>query len=343
MKHLLCLLLVLLVIGGNAGSILAAYTESDGKGYEFAPEDITLADDAFHGRGKLPFTEWWYFQAMFDNGYSALMSVRVVSGLLDLVCIRLDIYNNSMVLSHQKRWYPLRDVVLSSERPFIQVQGHTLMSGSYDDSTQTFTFVVNVTFPESAAQLCFVGTTTGWKGELPGGEWWVVSLPNADVTGALRVHNTVVNVTGVGYHDHDWNFRRKTGATRGWQWGTCCTQQYTVVWANMLSTLAASQPILVVSTRDAGYVSIPSESIWFNPQDIHLNHRRFIPYFFTLGAMTDDVFLIVDLEAVSVQHEQFLGLIQYWRYHARGFGTVMVEGHAETVDGVFVAEYLRFR
>ena len=69
----------------------------------------------------------------------------------------------------------------------------------------------------------------------------------------------------------------------------------------------------------------------------------FIPYFFDIETMTDKVFLVVSMEVIDVDYDRFMGFMNYWRYHVKCSGTFMVDGHAETVDGVFIAEYIRFR
>ena len=38
--------------------------------------DITPKDDTFHGNINLLDIEWWYFDAVFDNGYSLHVGVR---------------------------------------------------------------------------------------------------------------------------------------------------------------------------------------------------------------------------------------------------------------------------
>jgi hypothetical protein len=38
--------------------------------FEFSPQDINLKDDAYHGSKGLQFTEWWYFDAALNDGYS---------------------------------------------------------------------------------------------------------------------------------------------------------------------------------------------------------------------------------------------------------------------------------
>lgn len=59
--------------------------------------------------------------------------------------------------------------------------------------------------------------------------------------------------------------------------------------------------------------------------------------------MADEVFLVVNMYASSIEHERLLGFMNYCRYHVKYTGIFMVNGHAETVDGVFIAEYVHFR
>jgi len=46
----------------------------------YSPKDISLEDDGFHGSTTSRFTEWWYFDAVCDNGYTVQMSVMIKLG-----------------------------------------------------------------------------------------------------------------------------------------------------------------------------------------------------------------------------------------------------------------------
>jgi len=344
MKRIAFLLLILILVAGNLFTGLAVDKKNINSTHGFSPQDIELGDDAFHGNGILPYTEWWYFDAMFDNGYSAQMSIRIVSVYgKQMAMMRLDFYKNSVFVSHQSLSYYFNEIVASSTVPLAQLQGKTIMVGSCDNSTGDFIYDVSFDFSGNAAALRFVGCTKGWKGLLNSGAGWAVILPRADVTGTITVNDTTMNVTGVGYHDHDWNVKSRMAVSFGWFWGKIDSSNFTATWSTILTTRTIVQPIMVVNKKNAGYIAIPSETIWFSAKDLHLDHFMFVPQFFNIETMTDKVFLVVNMEVISVNHERFMGFMNYWRYHVKCSGIFMVDGHAETVDGVFIAEYFRFR
>jgi hypothetical protein len=344
MKQAIPLLFLILLLVGISGTGITHENTNPGKLFDFSPQDITLVDDAFHGHGMLPFTEWWYFDAMFDNGYSAQMSIRIASLYgKGMVFVRLDLYNNTLLLSHNSQLYPVNEIVASSTLPLVQLQGKTIMAGSCNTSTGEFIYDVSFEFPENAARLRFLGCTKGWKGILNSGAWWAVILPHADVTGTIIVNNTTINVTGVGYHDHDWEVDTRMCVNFGWFWGKINTKEFTATWSTILTTRATTQPILIVNVKNAGYISVPSKTIWFTAEDFSLDHFMLVPQSFSVETMTDDVFLVAHMQTISVHHERFMGLMNYWRYHLKCSGTIMVNGQAQTVDGVFIAEYIRFR
>ena len=47
--------------------------------FSFSPSDIKMQDDAFHESKSSRYAEWWYFDAVFDNGYSIQVAVRILS------------------------------------------------------------------------------------------------------------------------------------------------------------------------------------------------------------------------------------------------------------------------
>jgi hypothetical protein len=310
---------------------------------EFSPQDIELRDDAFHGRGLRPYTEWWYFDAMLNNTYSVQMSVRTLGVYgKGLVFVRLDLYKNGTLINHNTLSYHLKEAFLSSMKPFVQVQGKTILLGSYDNTTKSYVYEVSFDFLGSAAHLFFKGCTKGWKGQHQSGDWWAVILPRADVSGTITIDNTTIQVNGSGYHDHNWDVSTQVFFHFGWFWGRFNSEEYTAVWSAILTTRVTPQPILVINIKNEGYITIPSETIWFSVKNIHLNHLKFVPFYFTVETVTSRVFLVVHLEVVHVEHERVMGWMNYWRYHVKCTGIFMVDGHSETVDDVFIAEYIRF-
>jgi len=309
-----------------------------------ALQDVTLRDDAFHGHGKLPYAEWWYFDAVFDNGYSMTMGVKVFSFLgRGGVNTRLDIYHQGTLVMESKKTSSLKEFYASIEIPLVAVAGKELFQGSYDSVNGRFVYNVSWEASQGAVSLHFVGCTQGWKRQQQAGDWWAVVLPRAIVNGTITIGGTTMNVTGTGYHDHNWGVHPRIALNYGWFWGTFESADYSVTWAIVYPTRLTRHPMMVVNEKDGGYLDIPPETIWFSAKQARLDHFRLIPMFLNTETMTGKVFLTVNMQVLSLDHARLLGIIQYWRYHVNCSGAIMMNGHMETVDGVFIAEYLRFR
>jgi hypothetical protein len=336
----LSVILLLILLGtGTVLSMNIAIAQVDA-----SVQDIILRDDAFHGRGKFPFIEWWYFDAKFDNGYTVTVGIQILNILAKgIVNTRLTIYNQGVVVLKNYEKHSFRDLSASTETPSVNVAGKQLIVGMYDTLSDCFVYDVTVSTSDGAVSLHFVGCTRGWKRQQQTGDWWAVVLPRANVTGTISIGDMTMNVTGTGYHDHNWGIGPRIVLRFGGVWGTCSSSNYSVTWAEVSTTRHTQHPIMVVNKKDGGYLDIPSEMIWFSAKNICIDHFKCVPRFFNIETMTDKVFLVINMEVISVDHTKFLGFIDYWRYHVKCTGTIIADGHMETVDGVSIMEYLRFR
>ena len=75
-------------------------TNDTEKTYRFLKaEEIIPKDDASHGNSNLLDIEWWYFDAIFDNGYSVHVGLRTYhiknSGILQA---RITIYKDGITI-----------------------------------------------------------------------------------------------------------------------------------------------------------------------------------------------------------------------------------------------------
>jgi hypothetical protein len=336
----LSVILLLILLGtGTVLSMNIAIAQVDA-----SVQDIILRDDAFHGRGKFPFIEWWYFDAKFDNGYTVTVGIQILNILAKgIVNTRLTIYNQGVVVLKNYEKHSFRDLFASTENPSVNVAGKQLIVGTYDALSDCFVYNVTVNTSDGTVSLHFVGCTKGWKRQQQTGDWWAVVLPRANVTGTISIGDMTMNVTGTGYHDHNWGIGPRIVLRFGWLWGTCSSSNYSVTWAEVSTTRYTHYPIMVVNKKDGGYLGIPSQTIWFSGKNINIDHYRFVPHFFNIETMTDKVFLVINMEVISVDHTKFLGFIDYWRYHVKCTGTIIADRHMETVDEISIMEYLRFR
>jgi len=306
-------------------------------------QDITLQDDAFHGRRYLPFIEWWYFDAKFENGYTVAFSVQAIDLIVkEMVSTRLSIYNQGIVVLKSYEKYSLKEFSASPDIPLITIAGKQLMSGMYDASHDCFVYNLTIEVPGGSLSLEFVGCTKGWKLRQQTHDWWGVILPRANVTGTITLDSMKINVTGIGYHDHNWHVSPRIVSKFGWIWGTCHSENYTITWAEVYSTRLTSRPILVINEKDGGYLDIPSNAIWFSTKKTKIDHLKFIPWLLNVETTSEKVLLMINMEVTSMDYTKFLGFIDYWRYHISYTGTIITDCHVETVEGISIMECLRF-
>ena len=313
--------------------------------FVFSPEAIELKDDAFHGSNALHFTEWWYFDVVFDGGYSAQMSVRVLDAMnqgLFFVFSRLDIYKNGILISHKQEIYPIDDFYASSEVPMVILDGRQVINGYIDEETGDWIYDLSFEIDGTAAYLRFIGSTKGWKGSVPGGEWGVI-LPRAEVSGVITLnYKDVYYVRGIGYHDHNWNVTILAAMNSGWFWGKINSNNFTITWANIMASWFSKQPLIVVNNVNGSYVNIEQENIQFVPKNFQIRNGMVIPTQFILNVDKGNVSIHVDIEVLGINHAKVMGVINYWRYHVRNTGSITVDSQTEEIDEIHMAELVRF-
>jgi hypothetical protein len=312
--------------------------------FEFSPQNIVLHDDAYHGSKGLQFTEWWYFDATLNDGYSIQFSARILSGLkLSFLFVRFDVYKEGHLVTHKRKMHLLKDVEISKEKPFIRIADRTIMNGYLDEQTGNLTYMISFQMDDVAAELQFVGITKGWKGKHEANDWWAVALPRASVTGTITLPEHTLTVNGSGYHDHNWNVKIFALRNIGWYWGKIYSDRTAITWANILRTTVKIQPLLVINTIHNGFVNISPKDLTLTATDIFEENKKMIPHEFSLDAQTDTVSLHVQMKCVDIHHVKIFPLMDYWRYHVQCTGSIQVDKDIESIDNLYIAEFLKFR
>ena len=310
--------------------------------FVFTPEEITLKDDAFHGSDSLQFTEWWYFDAIFDNGYSIQMNVVVIS-IVDqyLVTARLSVYKNGEIETMQKETYIRSEFYASQSIPRVILDGKQVLNGYIDQITGEWIYNVAFEFDDAKTELQFIGTAKGWKGNTPISDWAVI-LPKAEVKGSITLNEKEVQVIGTGYHDHNWDVKIDACINFGWIWGKLSSDNYAVVWSLIMKTRLSGQPLLVVNNGTYEYINIKQENISIFTEDFSMENWRLLPHKFTVIVDTEEVSFSITMKTVATDHIG-IGLIQYWRYHVKCIGLIKINSQTETVNEIQTVEFMRFR
>ena len=310
-------------------------------GFAFDPQDITLEDDAFQGADSLHFSEWWYFDAILNKEYSMQLIIQVV-GMVNqhFVRAKINLYKAGEVYAAEEHIYWPDEFYASSSIPLIILDDTQIMKGSVEEGQ--WVYDVALSLDDIAVDLQFVGSTPGWKGDVPVG-YWAVPLPKAEVHGTISVDQLTLQVHGIGYHDHNWEITAFAGVNFGWIWGKTHAGQYTMTYSTILPTWFMPQPLLVINTDNGGYITVDSDKVDFTVSDITLKNGMFIPMSYGFHVNDDAVDIDVAMMVTDVHHVRIPGLASYWRYHVQCTGDITIDGETERIDEVQIAEFIRFR
>ena len=308
----------------------------------FTLENIELKDDAFHGADSLNFAEWWYFDAIFDNNYSAQITIYVFGVLTQKFIIsQVNFYKNGISVFSKQEYYIFNELDVSKEIPFIQIDGKQLMKGYIDEISGLWTYDVTLDFADTSIDLQFIGKTKGWKGDLSIGGWAAI-LPKAEVNGKIKLDDVEYFVKGIGYHDHNWGMNLFDLLHFGWYWGKINSDNLTIVWFVILNTRFDTENLCVISKDEGEYINIDSKDIYFNAKDYNLDYIWLIPNSFVLKVNIKDIYFSILMNAQTIDSD-FKINGHYWRYHINCLGNIIINGDMKDISSIQIAEFMRLR
>ena len=178
-------------------------------------------------------------------------------------------------------------------------------------------------------------------------EGWTVALPKASVTGDIAVNGKRMKVSGIGYHDHNWNSSSsRVMNTWGWYWGKIMSKTLNLVWANIMKTSSGGELLAVVNQDKKGFFAINPENIHFKSNTFIRNYGRKMPTSYTIQIDDDvnDIPINVDVNMVVKnihRRNRKLLIAPYWRYHVEAKGYISLGSHKETVNSTQIMEFFR--
>jgi hypothetical protein len=209
------------------------------------------ADDAQHPYDGRLYWEWWYFDAQFDDGHRCVLELQYpnLTNIFAKECTMLfNVYTPDGRDYNNIIPFPLSMWRASQETCDVAI-GENTIRGYYPE------YHVNFTHSGLACDLTFENLLPGWtrgSGEIMFGMpekkqvfGWVVPQPRARVSGTLSVDGVVHEVSGLGYHDHNWGNGFIPRYLSHWVWGRLSTDRLTMIFAD------------VVTARWCGDVHIP--------------------------------------------------------------------------------------
>ena len=170
--------------------------------------------------------EWWYLNVKTENGHSLLIEFFTFGNLNNPLTSAVGVV---MIFMHKDgstyrslKSYPGIPYTLSYETCDVSIAGNQFIQrddGSYDVSYQNYIQQVDLDLHITGLTAPIVGRHS----KLNDKEWmaWNAAVPAGEVFGNLEFRDNSniqqYNMTGVGYHDHNWGITRKIPLE--WDWG----------------------------------------------------------------------------------------------------------------------------
>ncbi len=315
----------------------------------YEPRNITPCNASYHISSDGFTIEWWYFEGIFDNGYNAVVNLILLSKNQVGICFsHLNIFhsNNSDEFYAKRMVQSMNHFSASKDYPQIQLWNNPVVMFNQTAYEMTHTWIYNLTYEldENAVNLTFTGETPGWEGPVLGGYYGPV-LPIAQVCGTITINKKMINVTGLGYHEHAYgiSFPFKEW---GWYWGKIVGVNSSLFWGKMMNTRWKEQAHAgVFSLKDKGYTNIHPSVMSLILSNYCFHTRRFIPTAMscTISDFEHDIFINVTLSAKTIYYLP-LGLFHYWRYLVVLNGEIRYQSTVEyLLNEIQIMEVMRFR
>ncbi len=305
----------------------------------FIPTPIRLHDDAAHAPRVFGNIETWYFDAVFENNYSMACVVNVMHLLkTGLILSGLFLYKDNHLLASVRTRTLMKHLQESSERPHLVLGTRSIIEAEPSQNPKQWTYHLDLGDEKNNIDLRLLKTIEGWKGSHILGDWLVA--PRLRVTGKLMVNGTPINVTGVGYHDHNNYPLFAPLFGKGANFGKIIAGPLTVVWAQVFRKDRRIDNLLVINTDDS-FRTVPSDEIHFLVKESIRDRGVTVPLRYGLRVHQKDIDIDVDIHSLD-HHYLAIPSVKYWRHHAQNTGTIRVGPHEETIDDIGIIDQLTF-
>ena len=307
--------------------------------HHFTPTPIQLQDDAVHPPKMFGNVETWYYDAILSNSYSMACVVNVMRFLnTGLVLSGVFLYKDTILL----KWVRTRTLLThfqgSHERPQLILHGKIIIDAKPSQNPKEWTYHVSLGDEKNNIELDFLKNREGWRGTHVIGDWLVA--PRLTVTGTLTMEGTTVNVTGIGYHDHNNYPLFSPFFAKEANFGKIIAGPITAVWGQVIRKNNQADNMLVINT-DGTLQSLASNDIQLRVKEFIEDRGKRVTKKYGLHVLTQGVSIDVDIESLNYHYLTIPG-VKYWRHHARNIGTITVGSHSEKVEDLGIIDQLTF-
>jgi len=223
--------------------------------FKIAKGDIAPWEDGFRtSPGAAGTFEWWYFDAVLDDGSTLVINfmvkdLRSPRGVhqppAPLVTFELDRADGTHIERAARA--ARGDFTFATDRCDVHVGGNTFAGDLHS-------YRIHVDIDGVAADVTLTGQVPAWRPEtghiLFGDDErhyfaWLPAVPQGAVQATLTIDGSTQTVAGVGYHDHNWGNTAMMDLMHHWYWARAGVGDYTVIASD------------ITAEKKYGYAEVP--------------------------------------------------------------------------------------
>lgn len=283
--------------------------------------------------------EWWYFDGILDNG-TKFVIIWGINQPSNIPYIAINFYlPNGESIVESLTFSPL-EYSSSSEKCDVTM-GKNILSGDlkkYSMSVKSEKIKLNLTF-ESITQPWRVEDNQHY---FRNGTYyaWIVAQPSAKIKGNIDIDGKTIDVSGLGYHDHNWSnmSHNDLGNILGYRyWGRVINNDYTVIFNKVVSKKdSGSQWLGKLYLAKGNEVLIDYNGNDSNFQLDEINNEVITRY------IKDDLGIVIKAEKNKPITEFKAVKNNYWRYSAPTLVEIIRGEDKKTINMESIWEYANY-
>jgi carotenoid 1,2-hydratase len=211
----------------------------------------SIADDVWHIKDAPKAYEWWYFDALSDDGRDCVVIIFLENFIFSpsynasenpqFPAISFTYYRDGKPIYRSMNEFSAEDFSASEVEPYCKIGGNEMRfeKAPYGSG---YLLTINAILHKNRklkATFEWLLIESDFKSEIGVNRLnthsWNLVAPRADVTGNIEVFNqdeklkVKIQFRGTGYHDHNFDTRWLPETVENWQWGRCHFADSTVV------------------------------------------------------------------------------------------------------------------
>lgn len=205
----------------------------------------SVADDVWHRKSAAKAYEWWYFDALSDDGRDALVIIFLDNFIFSprynrnnnadsaslIPAVAFFYYRDGKPLYRAINEFPAEEFSASEKTPHCRIGQ---CSFDFKSAPYGSGYLISIETPMHGnlrlrAQFEWLTVEGDFKQpqqtDAKTSHHWNLVAPRADVSGKLKVENEkgkevkFIQFRGTGYHDHNYDNRWLPKTVKDWQWG----------------------------------------------------------------------------------------------------------------------------